>query len=381
MKVQKGSTDVTRYVYFVGTNAHAKPGEPVTGLVFSDIETGGSASYMRQGDARVDITLFTLASPSAAYAEGGFVEVDATNMPGLYRIDVPDAAFVTGANLCIIQLVAAAANNVLMNPLSITLTDNIANVVWDEELSKATHNVTQSAGKRLREFSSSVIRVDTAQGPGTGNNQIQLDVGASAVDGAYDPALVTIVAGTGIGQSRLILQYDGATRTATVDRNWKVNPDVTSEFAITADAGRNHVNEGLAQGGDTNTITLNALASSIDDMYVPQLVFIRSGTGEDQVATIIGYVGATKVATIDKNWSVIPDTTSGYMIIPFDHVVLAAVTHTGAVIPDVHLLKQAGVGRVVISADDLTATIYDEDGTTVLLVLDRTADGRERTPQ
>lgn len=48
---------------------------------------------------------------------------------------------------------------------------------------------------------------------------------------------------------------------------------------------------------------------------------------------------------------------------------------------DIRLMKQIAAGKVVISIDDLTATIYDEDETTVLLVLDRTADGRMRTPQ
>ena len=323
MKVQKGSIDVSLYVYFVEDNDGTAPGEPKTGLVFSDIETGGSASYMRQGGARVDFTLITLASPSATHADGGFIEVDATNMPGVYRVDLPDAAFATGVEQCIIQLVAAAANNTVMNPLLIDLTNNLANVVWDEVLTKATHNVSQSAGKRIREFSSVIIRVDTAQGAGTGNNQIQLDTGASALDGAYDPALITIVSGTGLGQTRLILQYDGSTKTATVDRNWKVNPDATSEFVISADAGRNHVNEGLAQAGGTNTITLNALASPVDGIYVAQVVFIRSGTGEDQTNLIIAYNGTTKVATVHKNWSVVPDTTSGYTMIPYDHVILA----------------------------------------------------------
>lgn len=213
--------------------------------------------------------------------------------------------------------------------------DDSAAQVWDEVLSKSTHNVSNSAGRRLREMASYVIRADTAQGPGTGNNQIQLDAAASAVDGAYDPSMVAIIDGTGPGQTRLILEYDGTTKTATVDRNWKVNPDATSEFVILAHPGREHVNEGLAQAGGTNTITLNALASAVDNAYLAQVVFIRSGTGEDQSGTIIAYNGTTKVATIDKAWATAPDGTSAYIMIPNDHVILAAVTHTGAVIPGI----------------------------------------------
>jgi len=193
---------------------------------------------------------------------------------------------------------------------------DIADGVWDEQLTGATHNIPTSAGRRLRDFASIVVRSELAQGPGTGNNQIQLDTGASAVDGAYDPALIAIVEGTGAGQTRLILEYSGSTKTATVDRNWKVNPDATSLYVISGHPGREHTNEGLAQGGGTDTITLNNLASANDAEYVGMVVSIRSGTGEDQACRIITYNGTTKVAQIARDWNVVPDTTSGYVILP-----------------------------------------------------------------
>ena len=160
------------------------------------------------------------------------------------------------------------------------------------------------------------ITSDYAQGSGIGNNQIQLAESASSLGGAYDPSMISITTGSGIGQTRLIYQYDGSTKTATVDRNWKVNPDATSKYIIHAHPGREHVNEGLARGGTTHTITLNTLASSIDDNYIRQRIFIKSGFGEDQVRTVIAYDGTTKVATVDEDWNVIPDNTSGYVMIP-----------------------------------------------------------------
>lgn len=187
---------------------------------------------------------------------------------------------------------------------------------WDEVLSKAAHNVANSAGRYVRRTGTFFIWEGDAQGPGTGTNQIQLDTGASSVDGAYDPAAVSILDGTGAGQTRLILQYEGSTRIATVDRDWKVNPDATSEFVIFPDSGRGHVNEGLAQGGTASTITLNTLGSPIDNAYIDQRVFISSGTGADQVGRITAYNGTTKVATVAQTWGTIPDTTSGYSMLP-----------------------------------------------------------------
>jgi len=83
MIVTTGTVDRSVYFYVVQDASGTSPGEPVTGLLFSDIETGGSASYVRQGALRTDLTLITLASASAAHADGGFIEIDATNAPGL----------------------------------------------------------------------------------------------------------------------------------------------------------------------------------------------------------------------------------------------------------------------------------------------------------
>lgn len=123
MIVTAGSTNVSVYFYITQDNDGGAPGEPKTGLLFSDIETGGSASYMRQGAARTDFSLITLASASAAHSDGGFILVDDTNMPGIYRCDVPDAAFATGVDQVIIYLVVAAANNAVVHPLLIDITD------------------------------------------------------------------------------------------------------------------------------------------------------------------------------------------------------------------------------------------------------------------
>jgi hypothetical protein len=77
----------------------------VTGLIAANI----NASYWRQGGLRVAITESDLAAVDSAYSAGGWKEVDATNMPGLYRLDVPDAAFATGADWVVISVVEAGS--------------------------------------------------------------------------------------------------------------------------------------------------------------------------------------------------------------------------------------------------------------------------------
>lgn len=249
---------------------------------------------------------------------------------------------------------------------------DIADRVWDEVLTGASHNTPTSAGRRLRDLSTSVIITGLALG--ATSNTILLNGDASSLDGAYDPAAISIINGTGAGQTRLILQYNGATKTCVVDRNWKVNPDVTSEYVISAHPGREHVNEGLAQGGTANTITLNTLGSSDNNAYVGQVVFIRSGTGEDQALRVIAYNGTTKVATVCENWAVIPDTTSGYVMLPssvlktdqiaaaiWDELV-AGHTVSGSFAEELRFVLRLTGSKVTKSGDIIT--IYEENGTT-----------------
>uniref|UniRef100_A0A6C0CM76 Uncharacterized protein n=1 Tax=viral metagenome TaxID=1070528 RepID=A0A6C0CM76_9ZZZZ len=55
---------------------------------------------------------------------------------------------------------------------------------------------------------------------------------SSATDDYYNGLYIDITAGTGVGQSRLISDYVGATKIATVSVSWDTTPDNTSEFTI-----------------------------------------------------------------------------------------------------------------------------------------------------
>lgn len=207
-------------------------------------------------------------------------------------------------------------NWVTASGISINVNE-IVSGVWNEVLSKSEYNINQSAAKRLRQHTDLIIHEGTAQGPAANGNQIQLSTSASSMDGAYDPSLITLVAGTGVGQSRLILQYEGNTRIATVGRTWKVNPDETTDYLVLADAGGEHVNEGLLVSGGNNFAVLNTLASTIDNAYKGQILFLRSGFGEDQVRHVHTYSGNTQTAYVTPDWGVIPNDTTGYVMIPF----------------------------------------------------------------
>ena len=448
--IKCGSTDVTIPIILRSTTDNTE----VTGKIYSDV----TASYQRQGESRVAITT-TSQTVTGTHTDGGFVEIDATNMPGNYRFDVPDAAFAAGADWVVISVKVAgcyifyerynlesvgssevydrigspAGANIAADLATIddyvdelesrltaaragyldnlsggavalasvctetrlaeldsanipsdiddiladtdelqsnqnnwltatgfsthsaadvwsvstrSLTDKdgfalsstgadlidkdstfalaIADAIWDEILTGATHNIATSAGKRLRQIAAYGITDGIAQG-GSGYS-ITLASDESSVDQIFNRNMIVIVGGTGAGQTRTIVDYDGTTKVAVVDRDWWTQPDSTSEYQILADDTPLVVDHGIAQSGTSTTITLRDTSSSIDDTYVSAVVAIVTGTGEGQSRLITDYNGSTKVATISPAWKTTPTSSSVYIVMPYG---CTCVEHVG----------------------------------------------------
>ncbi len=67
---------------------------------------------------------------------------------------------------------------------------------------------------------------------GGGIDTIQLATQASEVNNYYSGLMIATTGGRGSGQVRKITDYNGATRTATVERPWDTVPDATTTYAI-----------------------------------------------------------------------------------------------------------------------------------------------------
>jgi hypothetical protein len=116
--------------------------------------------------------------------------VDDTNMPGVYRFDIPDAAVAAGVDVVTIGLVVAGASNAVAAPLMVHIMDNIVDGVWDEVLSGAAHNVTNSAGRRLRFLQEAgtyagAIWIDTVNGT-AGTTDFENGTDSNPVDSIAD---------------------------------------------------------------------------------------------------------------------------------------------------------------------------------------------------
>lgn len=85
--VRAGTTDYTIDIFILDETA--TDGSGLIGLAYDD--TGLLVYYRKGADgASTALTLASLANAQAAHTDGGFVEVDDTEQPGVYRLDLSD---------------------------------------------------------------------------------------------------------------------------------------------------------------------------------------------------------------------------------------------------------------------------------------------------
>ena len=200
-------------------------------------------------------------------------------------------------------------------PYCEAIESDVADAVWDELISITAHNVSTSAGRRLRLLGTPTILDGQIEDPIT-NQTVTLGAEALAVANIYNENLITITSGTGIGQTRLILEY-GADKKVTVDRAWDVLPVAGDFYQVWAFSGILLVQHGTAQSGAASSITLATTALNTANSYVGCAVVIVAGAGAGQTRTITSYA-VGRIATVSPAWEVgqVPDATSVYKILP-----------------------------------------------------------------
>jgi hypothetical protein len=139
-----------------------------TGLTAST--SGLSARYNRTRTASVSIPLVAR-TIAQAWTAGGFAEVDATNMPGVYRLDVPDAAFAAGASDVTIVVRGASGTNGAVMTVKLSsggLTEaQTAAAVWSA--SPVPYNDATTMGGILIETNGLAVSIDQEVGDVPGN--------------------------------------------------------------------------------------------------------------------------------------------------------------------------------------------------------------------
>lgn len=263
LSVKKGATSRSWLIFIADSSSLTGAGR--TGLVFNT--SGLACYYARPRAAAVAVTLASQ-SVGGAYASGGFVEIDATNMPGWYRFDPPDAALADG-DVDSVGFHFKGAANMAPLPLEVQL---------GVDLSDARHQDMVDACVR-----------GTAQGGGT--NYVDLPAAASATDNFYAGngvgCWVMIVGNTGAGQGRKGIAYTGSSRRLTVAKDWVTPPDSTSKIIV--------IPEGVPIFDATNPVIADARRVNNDATAGQQLQ--RGALGIMSGQAVAGTLSTTQMTT------------------------------------------------------------------------------------
>jgi len=288
-------------------------GSGLTGLVYNSAGLVAYYSFTGANAGSVAITLATLAAVNSAWSSGGFKEIDSTNMPGWYRLDLPNAALASG-NGRVVSAHLKGATNMAPLPLEIELTG------WDNQdgvhggmsalpNTACTRNaslLTSGSGTDQLLVSAGKVSLVASDSPkfysGTataGGASTLTDTGQAWTANALAGCRVKITSGTGANQCRVIVSNTGTV--LTVDRAWTTNPDATSVYTVLeGDSPKTDANLAVT-AGTVSDKTGYSLTQAFPANFAA--LGITAGGHVSNVDTLTTYTGNT------------PQTGDGYAIL------------------------------------------------------------------
>lgn len=182
---------------------------------------------------------------------------------------------------------------------------------------------------------------------GVGASALTLRPGASGTNNYYNGATLEIARGTGVGQQRSIIAYDGSLKIITIDRAWSTNPDTSSVYQITAPIGAKLTTairvasdieaisgdttaadnlEALHEGPITGSISDGSpsttaftgdagLEGTVNDFYDKALLTFRSGPNAGITRKVTNYVASSRTFTLERALPKTPTNGNAFHII------------------------------------------------------------------
>ena len=117
LELKKGLVDASVYLFV--RNSSVTTGAGLPGLAYDS--SGLTCYYVRPLGPVTQLTLATQTA-TGAHADGGFVELSSSAMPGAYRLDLADAIVATGVSSAMVML--QGATNMTPSVLAIRLVDD-----------------------------------------------------------------------------------------------------------------------------------------------------------------------------------------------------------------------------------------------------------------
>lgn len=283
MLVAPGAVDITEYFVLRGTDDNLAE----TGLTITDFDL----QYVRSGaapSAKVDAT--ALAATDSAHADNKAIEIDATDQPGLYRIDWPDAAFAAGVRSVVLTVKCSGVfteHKEIQIAAPVGVAASVTGAVGS--VTGAVGSVTGAVGSVTGNVGGSVGSVTGAVGSVTGNvggstasvvgavGSVTGNVGGSvgSVTGNVSGSVGSVVGSVGGNVDGSVASVTGGV-TLAADAIKATSYDESTAFPVkAADAGATQI---ARVGADGDTLeTLSDQIDTIDVSGVADAVWDEAG--------------------------------------------------------------------------------------------------------
>jgi hypothetical protein len=155
-------------------------------------------------------------------------------------------------------------------------------------------NVSGAAGGHWAEIRPEPC-LDSGDATTAGNDTITLGGDGhtpSAVDDTYNGASIEIARGKGVGQVRTIVDYNGTSKVATVDRDWETNPDDGTSVYVIKGSGvpLTQVDADSTMRAHANVLQINSdttAAQNLELLYEGAFI-TSSAVGSQTTTTVTG---------------------------------------------------------------------------------------------
>ena len=178
LAVLAGTTNYTILVW-MGDSSVAD-GSGKTAIAYDDIKIYYTRIETDNDVTSAQLTTAALAALTDAHADGGWIEIDATNQPGLYRLDLSDAILAIGAWSIVITIVDAGANDIAPCNIEIQLDPVPSNIIEANSVAVniptvVNANVTQVNGDAVNILTEMDANVTKISGDTTAADNLELD--------------------------------------------------------------------------------------------------------------------------------------------------------------------------------------------------------------
>jgi len=307
-------------------------------------ETGSIMDVIRFGARPYDATNFPYVDDVPTYTE--FYAKDTSNntwhMLTFNHTDLTDALPTQGSSI------SSIARNSETGKIELTMADTTLSGVTQFKIVGTGNGQFQNIENNTitGTYSNQVITLDVIVNTLSGSDTIssgrviesrtiQLPSSASSSDDFYNNEVIEITAGTGVGQKRTIIDYDGTTKIATLRANFVNHPTSSSTYNISGRAKDLRAgNNPAMQTLDYLTATTYGKGLSLDDLSLE--TFTNAARTCDTRSEIT--ISATTSPSIGDEYFHTADGSSSGDIIARGTVksVTATTTHYQVVLEDVH---------------------------------------------